>query len=57
MKQNNSNPNLLEYVVMAKANYRADSQSKSWEEKIESIARMRRASAEQKSFIARRKSS
>jgi hypothetical protein len=48
MKPNKANQSSLMYVIQAKASYRADAQAKSWEEKIESIARMRRMTAEQK---------
>lgn len=48
MKTSKPNPERLEYVVKVKASYRADARAKTWEEKVESIARMRRATAEQK---------
>jgi hypothetical protein len=41
MKQ--SNPK-LDFVIQAKANYRDIARAKTWEEKIESIVRMRNAS-------------
>ena len=46
------NPDRLEYVIKAKANYRADARAKTWEEKVESIARMRRAAVVQKRHVA-----
>lgn len=46
------NAERLEYVIKAKASYRADARAKTWEEKIESIARMRRAAAERKRHVA-----
>jgi hypothetical protein len=52
MKTSKTNPDRLEYVIRAKASYRADARSKTWEEKIESIAKMRRAAAEQKRHVA-----
>ncbi|MBI5627265.1 MAG: hypothetical protein HY935_08750 [Nitrosomonadales bacterium] len=47
-----TNPDRLEYVIKAKASYRADARAKTWEEKVASIARMRRAAAEQKRRVA-----
>jgi len=52
MKTNKTNPDRLEYVIKAKAGYRADARAKTWEEKVESIARMRRAAVERKRHVA-----
>lgn len=52
MKTSKTNPDRLEYVIKAKAGYRADARTKTLEEKVESIARMRRATAEQKRRVA-----
>ena len=52
MKTDKTNPDRLEYVIKAKASYRADARAKTWEEKVESIARMRRAAVEQKRHVA-----
>jgi hypothetical protein len=41
MKQNNQN---LNFVIQAKSEYRRAARAKTWEEKIESIVRMRAAS-------------
>ena len=52
MKTSKTNPERLEYVIKAKASYRADARAKTWEEKIESIARMRRAAKKLKRHVA-----
>ena len=44
MKSDKVNQERLAFVVAAKASYHRDAQSLSWEEKIASIERMRKAS-------------
>ena len=44
MKTNKTNQERLDFVVKAKAAYRRDTRSMTWEEKIASIERMRKAS-------------
>lgn len=44
MKGDKVNQERLEYVVKAKAAYRRSAQAMTWEEKIASIERMRKAS-------------
>jgi hypothetical protein len=44
MKSNTPNNERLEFVVRAKISYRRDAQAMSWEEKIASIERMKKAS-------------
>jgi len=44
MKTDKTNQERLDFVLKAKAGYRSDARSMSWEEKIASIERMRKAS-------------
>lgn len=43
----------LDFVIQAKANYRKVARAKTWEEKIESIVRMRNASTIAKKSMSR----
>ena len=54
MKSDKANQERLDFVVKAKAAYHRDAQAMSWEEKIASIERMRKASKIAKAGNVRR---
>jgi len=54
MKSDKANQERLDFVLKAKAAYRRDAKTMSWEEKIASIERMRKASKIAKAGNVRR---